>query len=94
LVPRLDEFEGQGQRSNVKVTRNKKWHFRPFRRPVCGLCLVKNIILFNQPCFPVLNSSLGQLSENQSFGFRLVGFLEAAALRVAKSTAATDTRMT
>ena len=28
LVPRSDEFEGQGQRSKVKVTGNKKRHFR------------------------------------------------------------------
>jgi len=33
LVPRSDEFEGQGQRSKVKVARDKKRYFRPFRRP-------------------------------------------------------------
>jgi len=27
LFPRLDEFEGQGQRSKVKVTMDKKRHF-------------------------------------------------------------------
>jgi len=27
LVPRSDEFEGQGQRSNVKVTRDKQAAF-------------------------------------------------------------------
>jgi len=43
LVPRSDEFEGQGQRSKVKVTRDKKTAFRPFRRPACGLCLVKHL---------------------------------------------------
>jgi len=37
LVPRSDEFEGQGQRSRSPGT---KTFFRPFRRPACGLCLV------------------------------------------------------
>jgi len=27
LVPHLDEFEGQGERSKIKVTRDKKRHF-------------------------------------------------------------------
>jgi len=35
LVPRSDEFEDQGQMSKVKVTRDKKRHFMPFRRPAC-----------------------------------------------------------
>ena len=43
LVPRSDEFECQGERSKVKVTRDKKGIFRPFRRPACGLLLVKPI---------------------------------------------------
>jgi len=30
LVPRYDEFEGQGQRSKVKVTRDKNGIFSPF----------------------------------------------------------------
>jgi len=29
--------------SNVKVARDKKRHFRPFRRPACGLSLVKHL---------------------------------------------------
>ena len=39
LVPRSDELEGQGQRSKVKVTRDRNGIFRHFRRPACGLCL-------------------------------------------------------
>jgi len=37
LVPRSDEFEGQGQRSTVKVTRDKNGTFGPFDglREVC-----------------------------------------------------------
>jgi len=42
FVPRLEEFEGQGQRSKVMVNRDKKGIFRPFRRPVCRLYLVKH----------------------------------------------------
>jgi len=37
LLPRSDEFEGQRQRSKVKVTRHKNAIFRPFRLPACGL---------------------------------------------------------
>jgi len=43
LIPRSDEFEGQGKRSKVNVTRDKNGTFRPFRRPACGLCLVKHL---------------------------------------------------
>jgi len=39
--PRSDEFEGQGQRSKVKVTRDKDGILRPFRRPACDLYLIK-----------------------------------------------------
>jgi len=46
LVPCSDEFECQGQRSKVKVTRDKNGFFRPFQRPVCGLCLVKHLVQF------------------------------------------------
>jgi len=43
FIPSSDEFECQlGQRSKVKVTREKQ-HFRPFRQPACGLCLVKHL---------------------------------------------------
>jgi len=35
LVPLLDEFEGQGQKSKVEVTRDKNGIVRPFRRPAC-----------------------------------------------------------
>jgi len=38
LVPRSDEFEGQGQRSRLPGT--KTAFFGPFRRPACGLCLL------------------------------------------------------
>jgi len=41
LVPHLDEFECHGQSSRSPGT--KKWHFRPLRQPVSGLCLVKNL---------------------------------------------------
>jgi len=27
----------------VMITRDKKQHFRPFRRPVSGLCLIKHL---------------------------------------------------
>ena len=40
LVPRSEDFESQGQRSKVKVPRDKNGIFRPLRRPACGLCLV------------------------------------------------------
>jgi len=40
LVPHSEEFEGQGRRSRSK-SGTKSGIFRPFRRPVCGLCLVK-----------------------------------------------------
>jgi len=33
----------KGQRSKVKVSRDNNGIFRPFRRPACGLCLVKHI---------------------------------------------------
>jgi len=42
LVPRLDEFEDQDERSNVKVTRENDI-FRPFRLHACGICLVKHL---------------------------------------------------
>ena len=41
LVPRSDEFECQGQMSKSPGT--KIGIFRPFRRPVCSLCLVKHL---------------------------------------------------
>jgi len=37
FVPRWEEFEGQDQRNGHQ---RQKWHFRSFRRPACGLCLV------------------------------------------------------
>jgi len=43
LIPRSDEFEGQSQRSKVKVTRDINGIFRPFRRSVCGLCLIEHL---------------------------------------------------
>jgi len=43
LVRHSDEFEGQGQRSKVKVTRDKNDIFQPFRRHACGLCLVRHL---------------------------------------------------
>jgi len=43
MVPRSDEFECGGQRSKVKVTTDKNGTFRPFQRPVCGLCLVRHL---------------------------------------------------
>jgi len=43
LVPHSDEFEGQGQRLKVKVSRDKNGIFRPFRRPACGSCLPKHL---------------------------------------------------
>ena len=41
LVPGLDEFEHQGQRSRLPETKNGI--FRPFPRPACGLCSVKRL---------------------------------------------------
>jgi len=38
-----DEFEGQGQTSKVKVTRDKKRHFWSFWRPAGGLRLEKHL---------------------------------------------------
>jgi len=35
---------GRIWRSKVKVTRDKNGIFRPFRRPACGLCLVKRLL--------------------------------------------------
>jgi len=43
LVPRSEKFVGQDQRSKVKGYQEWKRHFRPFRRPACGLCLVKRL---------------------------------------------------
>ena len=42
LVPRSDESEGQGQRSKVKVTREKKMASSALR-PASGLRLVKRL---------------------------------------------------
>ena len=41
LVPRSDEFEGQGERSRWPGTKNGI--FRPFWQLVCGLYLVKHL---------------------------------------------------
>ena len=41
LIPRLDEFEGQGQKSRSLGTKNGI--FWPFWRPGCGLCLIKHL---------------------------------------------------
>jgi len=43
LVPRSDEFEDQGERSKVKITRDKNSIFRLFRWPACGLLYCKKI---------------------------------------------------
>jgi len=43
LVPCSDEFKGQDQRSIAKVTRDTNGIFGPFRRPACGLCLLKHL---------------------------------------------------
>jgi len=39
LVPHSDRFEGQRSRS----PRTKSGIFHPFRRPACGLCLLKHL---------------------------------------------------
>ena len=74
---RSDEFEGQGDWSNVKVTRNKNEIFRPFLRPACGLCLVKkslgsslkhNYVFINFPTMTknsmTVATSVGYAAEN------------------------------
>ena len=40
FVPRLDEFECQGQRSRSP---GQLRHFWPFWQPACSLCLVKHL---------------------------------------------------
>jgi len=41
---RSEEFEGQGQTSKVKVTRDKKRHFPAISAAACGLRLVKHLL--------------------------------------------------
>jgi len=70
LVPRLDKFEGQGQRSKVKITRDKKLtFFDPFGglRAVYIMFLVSGFCL----CMKYLRkrwTDLRQIHMEDAFG--------------------------
>jgi len=58
LVPRSDEFEGQCQRSSSPGTTNGIFGFR---RPPCGLSLVKTSLSSCFLCFLRLNQSINRI---------------------------------